>query len=175
MNYPFLEPASDFLSYHIIYIPFTFLGILISINPCRKSSWDVLLVELCGRIVVWKGKNLSIAGCVTFINSVLSSLPLYLIYFYRTPKLVIWEITNIQRAFLLFREEKKRQINWVEWDTVYKSKVEGALEIREEEVCNRALLSRWGGVFFRKKFQIGTHYFLSNMEILRGSLWIIPG
>jgi hypothetical protein len=41
------------------------------------------------RLASWKGKHLSIGGRLTVINSVLSSLPMYMMSFFAIPKDVL--------------------------------------------------------------------------------------
>lgn len=48
----------------------------------------------------WSGHHLSIGDRVTPISSVLSSMPLYFVSFYKVPKKVAHEFVNIQRDFL---------------------------------------------------------------------------
>lgn len=120
VNQDFLHTASDFFSCLISLVPFVFLGIPIDINPHRRSSWVLVLEKLRRKLAVWKGKQISMAGRVTFINSMLAYVPLFVLSFHRTTKLVVQEIINIQKYFLWSGEENRRWINWVSWDHYYK-------------------------------------------------------
>jgi hypothetical protein len=70
----FLGASSSFLHCEVISIPFRFLGIPVGANPQRKATWSPIVDIVRKRLSVWNGRNLSIGGRVTLINSVLSSL-----------------------------------------------------------------------------------------------------
>jgi hypothetical protein len=80
----FLRASSSFLHCGVDSIPFRFLGISVGANPRRKSTWLPIIESMNKRLGVWNGRNLSIGGRVTLINSVLSSLPLYFFLFFQS-------------------------------------------------------------------------------------------
>lgn len=80
--------------------PFSYLGMNVGINHRRVQSWTTLKERIRRRLNSWKEKNLSFGGRITLIQSVLSSLPIYYLSFYRLPKASIHEIIGIQRKFL---------------------------------------------------------------------------
>ncbi|XP_058784295.1 uncharacterized protein LOC131659071 [Vicia villosa] len=59
------------------------------------------------------------------------------------PTKVLNEIRSIQSSFLWNGSEDKRTIHWVRWDTVCKERDEGGLGVKNVEVVNLALLSKW--------------------------------
>lgn len=91
-------------------IPFKFLGIPVGENPRRASTWKPVIDKFKSRLTRWKGRNLSIGGRVTLINSVLSVLPLYFFSFYKAPKKVIDNMIQIQRQFLWVGGDEKVDI-----------------------------------------------------------------
>lgn len=95
-----LRGISHFLACKIGNLPFKFLGIPVGANPRGVSTWQPIIDSIKIRLNSWKSRQLSIGGRVTLINSVLSSLPLYLFPFYKAPKKVIGEIVKLQRRFL---------------------------------------------------------------------------
>lgn len=139
----FMEQASVFLHCRAESIPFNFLGLPVGANPRRKGTWNPVLQKFRSRLASWKGRNLSIGGRVTLINSVLSSLPLYFFSFYKAPKVVIREMIKIQRDFLWGVKEDARGMYWVAWDKVCREKNEGGLGIKNLENFNISLLSKW--------------------------------
>jgi len=60
-----------------------------------------------------KGKLISMVGQVCLIKSVLSTLPLYYLSFFRVPKCVSNELIKIQRSFLWGWGSTDRKIAWV--------------------------------------------------------------
>lgn len=84
-----LEAASTFLACDIYSVPFQFLGISVGVNLRRRSTWSSLLDKLRNRLSKWKGKHISMDGCVTLFNSILNSIPIYSLSFYKAPKCFI--------------------------------------------------------------------------------------
>lgn len=83
----FLEQTSLFLHCQSEAIPFKFHGLPVGANPRRRGTWNPVIEKVRSRLASWKGRNLSIGGRVTLINSVLNSLPLYY-FFFKAPK--VW-------------------------------------------------------------------------------------
>lgn len=73
----------------------------------------------------------------------LSSLPVFFMFFYEAPKKVINEITLFQSRFLWHDTEEKKGIHWIKWSKVCKSKDEGGLGVKNFEFFNEALLLKW--------------------------------
>ncbi|PNY10571.1 cysteine-rich receptor-like protein kinase [Trifolium pratense] len=84
----FLEAASNFLYCNVDRAPFHFLGLPVGANPWRSETWKPVINEFKKKPATWKGRNLSIGGRVVLINSVLSSLPVFVFSFFKAPKKV---------------------------------------------------------------------------------------
>ncbi|GKV31169.1 hypothetical protein SLEP1_g39893 [Rubroshorea leprosula] len=72
---------------HILYckegeLPFKYLGIPIGGNQRRIAMWQPLVESVKRKLASWKGRHLSMGGRITLINSVLSSLPVFLMSVY---------------------------------------------------------------------------------------------
>ncbi|XP_058733800.1 uncharacterized protein LOC131605468 [Vicia villosa] len=139
----YLEAASSFLTCKVGTFPFKFLGVRVGDSPRKLSMWKDLLAMFRKRLNVWRGRYLSMAGRVELINSVLSAIPIYSLSFYKAPKKVLQEIKSIQSKFLWGGGDRDKSIHWVSWDTVCKSRKEGGLGVKDVEIMNVALLSKW--------------------------------
>ncbi|KAK2423204.1 hypothetical protein QL285_033672 [Trifolium repens] len=95
------------------------------------------------RLGVWNGRNLSIGGRVTLINSVLSSLPLYFFSFFKAPVCVIKELVGIQRKFLWGGGSESKKVCWISWERVCQPKDKGGLGVKNLELFNHSLLYKW--------------------------------
>ncbi|XP_058783955.1 uncharacterized protein LOC131658705 [Vicia villosa] len=124
-------------------LPFKFLGVRVGDSPRKYSTWRELIKALKNRLAAWKGIHLNLAVRVCLINAVLNALPIYSLSFYKAPSKVLNEITAIQRKFLWSGSDFKRSINWVSWEIVCKPIDEGGLGVKNVEVLNVALLSKW--------------------------------
>ncbi|XP_058760611.1 uncharacterized protein LOC131633951 [Vicia villosa] len=96
----FMDSVSQFLSCCRDVLPFKFLGIFVGSNPRRCESWRGVLRSLKKKLSLWKCRFLSIGGRVTLLNSVLSSIPIYTMSFFKAPVKIIKEIITIQSRFL---------------------------------------------------------------------------
>ena len=66
--------------------PIRYLGIPIHYRKLSNNDWVRIQGRFEQRLSSWKGKNLSTGGTLTLINSVLSSLPMYMMSFFEIPK-----------------------------------------------------------------------------------------
>jgi len=96
-----LELYARTLNYGVKQIPFTYLGLQIGGNPRRVQFWEPVIEKVKARLSAWKGKCLSFAGRVCLIKSVLTSIPLFYLSFYKAPTSVCNKISSIQRSFLM--------------------------------------------------------------------------
>lgn len=95
-----LNMAAQFLYCKIGEVPFNFLGIPVGANPRLSSTWRPVINKLRDRLSIWRSRQLSMGGRITLVNLVLASLPLYYFSFFKAPKKVLKELTQIQRNFL---------------------------------------------------------------------------
>ncbi|GKV48207.1 hypothetical protein SLEP1_g55033 [Rubroshorea leprosula] len=104
-------------------LPFKYLGIPIGGNHRKIAMWQPLVESVKSKLAPWKGRHLSFRGRITLINSVLSSLPMFLMSVYLLPKGILYSIDKIRKSFLWGGEGEGKKINWVKWDKVCKSMV----------------------------------------------------
>jgi hypothetical protein len=65
--------------------PLKYLGIPIHYRKLNNTDWKRVEEHFEKRLKSWKGKHLSIKGKLTLINSILSSLPMYMMSFFAIP------------------------------------------------------------------------------------------
>lgn len=126
----FMETSSHFLSCCIDILPFKFLGIHVDSNPRRCSFWNPVLDTLRKKLSSWKARVLSIGGRVTLLTSILSSLPIYTMSFFKAPVKIIKEIIKIQSRFLWCGNKDKRCFNLTSWTNICIPKEEGGPGLR---------------------------------------------
>ncbi|KAL8501915.1 hypothetical protein ACS0TY_021147 [Phlomoides rotata] len=114
-----------------------YLGMKVGTNHHKKETWEWLLEKIKYRLSRWDGRNISMGGRATFIQSVLAAMPIYALSFYILPKNAISEIQRVQRSFLWGGDEKSSKIPWVSWGAVCRGKTEGGLgrEVDLEVPC----------------------------------------
>lgn len=77
---------------------------------------------------------------VTLLKSVLSSLSIFLLSFYKAHVNILRDIEKIQQRFLWGDKEDRRWIHWFGWNQVCKSNKLGGLEVKIIKEFNLALL-----------------------------------
>ncbi|XP_058751317.1 uncharacterized protein LOC131624383 [Vicia villosa] len=139
----FIGAAANFLTCKIEKSSFSFLGLPIGCNPRRIDTWKPLIGKLKARLDNWKSRFLSFGGRITLIKSILSSLFIFLLSFYKAPVSIYKEIRRIQANFLWGDKVSKKKIHWVGWDKVCTPLDRGGLGVRKIEEFNDALLLKW--------------------------------
>jgi hypothetical protein len=79
--------------------PIKYLGIPIHYRTLRNVDWRMIEERFEKRLSSWKSKHLSIGGRLTLINSVLSSLPMYMMSFFTIPKGVLKKLDYFRSRF----------------------------------------------------------------------------
>ena len=102
-----------------------------------------MLSKIRKKFSVWKGRNLSFAGRVCLIKSIINAIPLFFLSFFKVPVGVSKEITKLQRKFLWGWGTEGRKIAWTSWENICKAKEDGGLGIRCIDLFNKALLAKW--------------------------------
>jgi hypothetical protein len=78
---------------------------------------------------------LSFGGRLVLLKSVLSSLPVYALSFFRAPSGIISSIESLLTNFLRGRGgEDRRKIPWISWRDVCLSEESGGLGVRQLRV-----------------------------------------
>jgi len=108
-------------------IPFVYLGLPIGGDARCLSFWDPVIDRIKSD---WKSKNLSFGSRLILLKSVLSSLPVHALSFFRAPTGIISSIESILINFFWGGCEDKRKIVWVDWDSICLRKEVGGLGVR---------------------------------------------
>lgn len=70
-------------------------------------------------------KHISLGGKVVLLKSVLTTLPIYFLSFFKALEGVISAMETLFRRFLWGGNEEKGIIHWVAWSIICKEKEEG--------------------------------------------------
>ncbi|GKV52014.1 hypothetical protein SLEP1_g58623 [Rubroshorea leprosula] len=125
--------------------PFKYLGIPVGGNLRRLAIWCPLMERCRNRLSLWNGQFLSFGGRIALINSMLSSLPVFLLSMYKIPRGVIEEIDTIRRRFLWGEVRTRRKWRGCVGKMCVdcRDKNEGGLGIKNLRWFNLALLGKW--------------------------------
>jgi hypothetical protein len=122
--------------------PLTYLGIPIDYRKLSNTDRKRVEERFEKRLNSWKGKHLSIRGKLTLINSVLSSLLMYMMSFFAIPRGVLKKLDYFRSRFF-WQQEAKQKYRLAKWSIMCQPKDQGGLGIRDLDSQNIALLSKW--------------------------------
>ena len=86
---------------------------------------------------------MSYGGRLILINSVLMSMPMFLLSFFEVPVGVRKRLDFYRSRYFWQCDERKQKYRLAKWDIICKPKDQGGLGIENLEVKNRCLLSKW--------------------------------
>jgi len=82
-------------------LPFVYLGLPIGGDARRLSVWEPLILRIKLRLSGWKSRHLSFGGRLVLLKSILSSMPVYALSFFKAPSGIISSIESILNCFFL--------------------------------------------------------------------------
>jgi hypothetical protein len=139
----FMENACTFLNCMRGAIPFKYLGLPVGASPRRESTWEPMVERIRSKLNAWGNKHISFGGRLVLINSVLNSIPIFYLSLMKMPGHVRKKVIQIQRDFLWGGVRGRKKLCWVKWKVVCKEKAKGGLGVRDIEVVNLSLLTKW--------------------------------
>jgi hypothetical protein len=138
-----LVDAAYALNCKIGRVPFMYLGLPIGGNPRRLEFWSPLIDRIRKKLSSWKSRHLSMGGRLVLLRSVLSSIPVYFLSFFKAPIGTISSLESIFKSFLWGGCEDSRKIHWISWDKICREREEGGLGVRRIREFNFSLLGKW--------------------------------
>ena len=85
---------------------------------------------------------MSYGGRLVLINSVLTSMPMFLLSFFEIPKGVRKRLDFFRSRFFWQSDEAKRKYCLARWDILCRPKDQGSLGIENLEIMNKCLMSK---------------------------------
>ncbi|KAK4381745.1 hypothetical protein Sango_2938800 [Sesamum angolense] len=123
------------------HLPVRYLGLPLISARLSVADCQPLLQKIDSRITGWEGVQLSFAGRVQLIKSVLISFEVYWAVAFILPEGIIDEMIKRLRTFL-WKGTSSSGYPKVAWEAVYRLIEEGGLGIKDILALNRALMSK---------------------------------
>ncbi|GAU16239.1 hypothetical protein TSUD_298710 [Trifolium subterraneum] len=123
-----VRAAANALHCKVGKVPFLYLGLPIGGDPRRLVFWEPVLTRIRNRLSGWKSRFLSFGGRLILLKSVLTSLPVYALSFFKAPSGTISSIDSLLNNFFWGGSEEIRKISWISWNTLCLRKEFGGLE-----------------------------------------------
>ena len=104
--------------------PLKYLGIPVDEKRIKNSDWNPAVEKIEKKMGSWQGKIIPIGGRSQLINASLTSVPLYMLSFFRVPVGIRKKMDSYRAKFLWDEDEKKgNTIWWVGLKSVYQKTV----------------------------------------------------
>jgi len=124
--------------------PFRYVGIPMHFRKLSNNDRKIIEDRIEKRLSGWKGNLLSIGGRLVLINSILSSLPMFMLSFFEVPRGVLRKIEYYRSRFFWQNDQHKKKYILVKWPLMCQPKEQGGLGIQILDIQNKCLLiSKW--------------------------------
>jgi hypothetical protein len=123
--------------------PIKYFGIPIHYQRLTNAEWKYVEERLEKRLNSWKGNLLSVGGRIVLINSVLTNMVLYMLYFFQLPKGVLQRLDYFRSRFFWQGENENKKYRLAKWSVVCRPKDHVGLGFHDMKIKNDALLSKW--------------------------------
>jgi hypothetical protein len=143
VNESWLHEVASVMSCKHGRLPFLYLGLPIGGDPRKIQFWYPLIDRIRNWLSGWKCKNLSLGGQLVLLKSVLSSVPVYFLSFFKAPSGIISSLDSIFSNFFWWEGEDVRKISWIKWDNICLNKENGGLGVKRLKEFNISLLGKW--------------------------------
>ena len=124
-------------------LPFRYLGIPIHFRKLKNGEWKSIEDRFEKKLASWVGKLLSYGDRLILINSVLTSLPMFMLSFFEVPKGVRKRMDFFRSRFFWQSDGHKRKYRLTRWNIICRPKDQGGLGIEDLESKNKSLLCKW--------------------------------
>lgn len=79
--------------------PFKYIGIPMHQRKLSNTNWNIIEEKFQEKLASWKGELLLVGGRLVLVNSVLTSLAMYMLSFFEIPKGVIKKLDYYRSRF----------------------------------------------------------------------------
>lgn len=132
----------------------TYLGMPVFHTRVVKDDFAPILAKVQARLAGWKSRSLSMAGRVTLVKSVLSSIPIYVMQTVLLPTTICERLDKLCRDFVWGSTKDHRRIHLVSWTDLCAPKAKGGLGIRNARSANLTVLSKLSWRMFTQPEQL---------------------
>ncbi|XP_057791145.1 uncharacterized protein LOC131008275 [Salvia miltiorrhiza] len=161
-------------------LPMTYLGVPIFTGRPRASYFMQIFDKIVQKFAKWKGLQLSMAGRLCLVKSVIQSSIVHSMMVYKWPKSLLHSLDRYCRNFVWTGSINQRSSCPVSWGRSCSPKLEGGLGIRSFTLMNQSFLMKlawkmikgndWAHQIMRSRYLTTFSYAKNN--IVNSSVWL---
>ncbi|XP_057811479.1 uncharacterized mitochondrial protein AtMg00310-like [Salvia miltiorrhiza] len=118
------------------------LGIPCVVGKSKVEIFQILVDRTRKKAKDWKRRFLSGVGKVVLIQSVLQSIPTYLMSCFSVPEQICQQLNSLAASFCWGQKKDERRIHWKSWRKLCVPKNEGGKGFRDISLFNQAMLAK---------------------------------
>ncbi|KAK1261700.1 hypothetical protein QJS04_geneDACA000894 [Acorus gramineus] len=119
-----------------------YLGVPVIGERSRRARCSFVADHVKQHIQGWKSQQLTMAGRLLLIKSVLNALPIHLLQATTLALSTIHDIEKATRSFLWSGEARGRSVHLINWETVTSPHSLGGLGLKRLQVVKKAVLAK---------------------------------
>lgn len=135
---------SEFLHVRIELQGGKYLGLPSIIGKSKTGVFNYIKDRVNAKLRSWDDSVLNMVGREVMLNTVLLTMPNYVMNCFLLPKRVCKELCSTIRKFWWGSKEGEKKICWVSWDKLCEHKRDGGLGFRDLHSLNLAFLAKQG-------------------------------
>ncbi|XP_057786555.1 uncharacterized protein LOC131004001 [Salvia miltiorrhiza] len=161
-------------------LPMTYLGVPIFVGRPRASYFMPIFDKIVQKFARWKGLQLSIAGRLCLVRSVIQSSIVHSMMVYKWPKSLLHSLDRKCRNFIWTGSIDQQPRCSVSWRRVCAPKEEGGLGIRSFTLMNKSFLMKlawkmikgddWAHRIMRSRYL--TTFSYAKQNIANSTVWL---
>lgn len=106
-------------------VPIVYLGFPLGVRTNDQNIWQGVLDRCANKLAPWKKQYLSFGGRLTLINSIIDSMPSYLMSLFAVPDVIGRKINSMRNKFLREGNSNNKKFHLVTWQVVTSGKERG--------------------------------------------------
>ena len=150
-----------------------YLGLPSFVKKRKKESFNYIKEKIWRKFQGWEYKLLSQAGREVLLKSVIQAIPTYTMGCFKLPIGLCHEIEALIKKFWWGQRGDRREIHWVKWEDMTKSKIVGGMGFRDLALYNDSLLAKQAWLLLHNKtslfYKVFKACFFPNSTIMEAA------